>query len=413
MERNVTVKKWYVVSGTAGDTVTSPDGSKIFCTVPEGGQGIFYATSPKVVTSDDSVEVVETNFNSAPVKLKLLGLLGGGVSTGLPSGYLAAEFLESTGTQYIKTGVPDGQGYSLNVVFLLTKSDNDRKLFGGTRTGLSLHGGQFRYNVKSAYVGMRYLFEGAGEEYQAGGGMSLPASKATVADLTTGESTSDFFWVANQKANASQISLFAIHDGTAFHSNAYMRLYYAKVGQNGEILNSFAPALDTSGVPCMHDYVNGENFYNSGTGSFIVGMNMKQARKLGKLPAGGGTLTVSLPSNYLEDEGVTNAIADANVKGWNIKVASTFEADGASATFALRRIWVRKTQGESGSYIDSDGVRWMVESCVAMYNADGSEPDAHGYEPFRSVEVATEYWGLTPWVDPETETELLTEYENE
>jgi hypothetical protein len=42
-----------------------------------------------------------------------------------------------------------------------------------------------------------------------------------------------------------------------------------------------------------------------------------------------------------------------------------------------------------------------------MYNADGSEPDALGYEPFRSVEAATEYWGFTPWVDPEQE-EILT-----
>ena len=43
-----------------------------------------------------------------------------------------------------------------------------------------------------------------------------------------------------------------------------------------------------------------------------------------------------------------------------------------------------------------------------MLTPDGSEPDAHGYEPFRSVEAAVEYWGLTPYVDPEAEEEFNT-----
>ena len=206
------------------------------------------------------------------------------------------------------------------------------------------------------------------------------------------------------KDKSGVITLFS---ATNKYNKIKARLYAMKFWRADGAVAEFAFAVDQNGVPCMFEKVTRKPFYNSGTGQFIVGMTMKQARKLSKLPAGGGTLKVSLPSNYLEDEGVTNAIAAANAKGWNIEVASTFEADGASATFALRRIWVRKTQDEQGNYIDADGVRWQVESCVAMYNADGSEPDAHGYEPFRSVEAATEYWDLTAWVDPEQE-ELLT-----
>ena len=40
MEHTVTVMKWYVVTGTAGATVSTPDG-EILCTVPDGGQGSF------------------------------------------------------------------------------------------------------------------------------------------------------------------------------------------------------------------------------------------------------------------------------------------------------------------------------------------------------------------------------------
>ena len=56
---NVTIGKWYAVSGAAGDTVTSPDGTKTYCTVPEGGQGHFLAQRSEVVTSDDSMELTQ------------------------------------------------------------------------------------------------------------------------------------------------------------------------------------------------------------------------------------------------------------------------------------------------------------------------------------------------------------------
>ena len=43
----------------------------------------------------------------------------------------------------------------------------------------------------------------------------------------------------------------------------------------------------------------------------------------------------------------------------------------------------------------------------------GADPESLGYERFRSVDAATEYWGLEPYVDP-NEEELLTEHnENE
>jgi hypothetical protein len=404
MEHTVTTKKWYVVSGTAGDTVTSPDGSKIFCTVPEGGQGIFYATSPIVVTSNDSVEVVETTFNLAPVKLKLLGLLGGGVSNGLPSGYLAAEFLESTGTQYIKTQASyTGEGV-LQTEFMLPSVYGQHCVWGAR---------------KSDYTEAFYLIARNNKDI-----LGAPCSPASFSAPLANHKYKVVVDYANFKVDGEiakntggintyspYIYLFAYNAAGNAQNKDGLRLFYFDSTITSPHLKML-PALDSNGVPCMFDKVSNQPFYNSGTGSFIVGMTLKQARKLGKLPAGGGTLKVSLPSNYLEEEGVTNAIAAANAKGWNIEVASTFESDGASATFALRRIWVRKTQDEQGNYINADGVRWQVESCVAMYNADGSEPDAHGYEPFRSVEVATEYWGLTPWVDPEQE-ELLTNTENE
>jgi hypothetical protein len=89
-----------------------------------------------------------------------------------------------------------------------------------------------------------------------------------------------------------------------------------------------------------------------------------------------------------------------------VLTVQTYEAAGAAAaTFALRRVWVRKVQDENGTYVDADGSRWQVEWCVDVIGAD---PESLGYERFRSVEVAAEYWGLQPYQYPEEE-QLLTE----
>jgi hypothetical protein len=409
MEQQVTVMQWYVVTGTAGATVSTPEGVTL-CTIPDGGQGSFYAITSTIVTSDDSVSVVKATFKHAPAKLKALGILGGGVSA-LPAGYLAADFLEATGKQFIDTGlhglVPNGyvhfKGY--------TKLENKRGVQGAGYIVVSR-----RANRSDVYFGtpnedLQSVFAGYVEA-------PVPSSPWYDVLLQPGNVNfngvtflkADFDFVGgseNSAINPYTLKICSFSDGVKYPESWWQGRVYSVSARllNGE--KKFIPSIDERGVPCMFDKVGKQPFYNSGTGAFIVGMTLEQARKLGKLPAGGGTLKVSLPSNYLEDEGVVNAIAEANAKGWNIEVASTWDASAASATFALRRIWVRKTQAEQGNYVAADGTRWAVESCVAMYNADGSEPDAHGYEPFRSVDAAVAYWELEPYVNPEEE--ILTE----
>ena len=71
----------------------------------------------------------------------------------------------------------------------------------------------------------------------------------------------------------------------------------------------------------------------------------------------------------------------------------------------------RKTQSEYGSYVDSDGVRYTVEWCSAIYSPNRTTPEQLGYEPYRSLEVALEAWGLVPYVDPEQEELLIDQGE--
>ena len=116
-------------------------------------------------------------------------------------------------------------------------------------------------------------------------------------------------------------------------------------------------------------------------------------------------MTISLPNSYTEDTLITNAIADATSNGWTLTIQTYTPENSASeaSTFGMPRIWVRKVQTESGSYVDGENNRYQVEWCVTMYTPDNSTPDQHGYEMFRNVESAIEYWCLSQWIDPETE----------
>ena len=109
MEITVEPNKMYAVTTSGSCTVVDADGMEL-CTASSGQQSFFVATTSTVTISDDTAKVSRANFKHA---LAALSLLGGGDN--LPSGYTRLDFLESTGSQYIDTGLTVNQGSSFNV----------------------------------------------------------------------------------------------------------------------------------------------------------------------------------------------------------------------------------------------------------------------------------------------------------
>jgi len=71
--------------------------------------------------------------------------------------------------------------------------------------------------------------------------------------------------------------------------------------------------------------------------------------------------------------------------------------------------YFRKLQSEYGSYVDAEGVRYTVEWCSCVYSPGKQTPEQFGYEPHETQEKALETWGLTPYVDPESEIFLTNQ----
>ena len=317
MEKILVKGDVYTVATQTECKVTSANGTPLGTATAEAPY-TFTATTDRVVLSDPDAEFARVNPKYAPVKLRLLGLLGGGVSSAaLPNGYLEAEFLESTGGPYIDTRYIPNNETGAQVVL-------------ETR--------------RTTYLDAMVLacMADSGQNYfciprpQPSVGFAWGRFTRLINDTTTylpGINVSELNFRNSRKAKISNLeaelasslpqtskSLFL------FNCNGYDvgwvgRIFAARITQHDDIAKDFSPALDPQGVPCFFEKVTKQPLYNSGSGQFVVGVNLKQSLKLRKLPAGGGSLTVSLPGEAnLSVTGVPDALQAAADKGWTVTV---------------------------------------------------------------------------------------------
>lgn len=182
------------------------------------------------------------------------------------------EYLESTGTQYIDTGLNGKNNIDFYYKCIFTNLDGIAQCVGGNWSGagtstVSLYLGLIRTNGNFAY-------------HYDGTQSPVVVMNTTVQD--TPYSIQGHMWVGEQymvvngtKSSVGTISstftsslnmyLFGINNN-GLSNPAYMKLYYCKIYDNGTLARDFIPVLDNSGRPAMYDQVSGQLFYNQGTG---------------------------------------------------------------------------------------------------------------------------------------------------
>lgn len=191
---------------------------------------------------------------------------------GTPYAY-KVEYLESTGTQYIDTGINPHSTTKVECDANWTMSstgsgsENPNPTLFGSRNTLPLR----MYEVLQGVYNALY--------YQYGG--SSPA-------ITHGYGVRNIFFTDKNKLYIDgvlkitdqistfsidyPIALFALNQGGSINRFCKAKVYGFKIWQDGVTLTSdYIPVVDKQGVACMYDRVSGEFFYNQGTGEFIAG----------------------------------------------------------------------------------------------------------------------------------------------
>ena len=223
-----------------------------------------------------------------------IGLVGGGVfrvANGGRFGVLKSavelpyaeelEYLESSGAQYINTGVYVNPDYSIEVTFVMTQTKTTWDTLFGTRNSNQARFTARWANTATGKLGVhRSKAKTTAYEYYDDANATKPMVTDTwhTIKLAKREYTFDgalrktFSATTSTTTFAYPIYLFALCNAGSPADYGYFRIKSARMwNSSNELIRDFIPVIDNGGVACMYDKVNGVFYYNKGTGSFKVG----------------------------------------------------------------------------------------------------------------------------------------------
>ena len=206
-------------------------------------------------------EIAEVHFNNSKIWEK-------------PPEYTRLEYIESTGTQFINTGVCPTSATNIDIDFAYVE--------GAVSKWIPIYGR--RGNTKSTYF---CLFIGQNNlkltpnygEFDPGNASNLIIPKGTKFNIRT--DAGNLYY--NGKLNTScSTTSYTITNSTSpvylfdlnprMSRNTQMRLYECKFYENSVLIRDFIPVLDGNNVPCLYEKVNRTFYYNLGTGTFTYGL---------------------------------------------------------------------------------------------------------------------------------------------
>ena len=207
-------------------------------------------------------------------RLMMLKKSGGG----LPEGYTAVEYIQTSGSQRIDTGVKASASIGLSADFCFTDArtnqnlaqvyDGSGKYYQLMVLMLSSWGSPdgslwFLYGYRNT----NQYFKKADTDrhiyhFNADGQYTVEMDGIQYAKADPSQTTFP--------ANARNLYLFA-RNSPSVDGYARMKLYSCAMYDGGRKIRDFKPCLDADGVPCLYDLISKTAFYNQGSGSFTWG----------------------------------------------------------------------------------------------------------------------------------------------
>lgn len=193
--------------------------------------------------------------------------------------YTNLEYIESTGTQYIDTGVIANQDTGFDIDFIsyneIAKGTayGSGTIFGARKTyrdsGFQLTTfnetnllGHFLFGTNNTITNIRYsagIIPGTRQQ------ISFRNRVLTLPDNTTTSVTNYTF------ETPSTLTIFALHQ-TSISENGKVRLYNFKLYDGDRLIRDFMPCYRNSdGLAGLYDEVNDTFYTNAGTGEFVKG----------------------------------------------------------------------------------------------------------------------------------------------
>lgn len=187
--------------------------------------------------------------------------------TGLPAEYQEVEYIESTGTQYINTGIASTRYITAHLDMQFTEYSSSSMVIIAWSTGVG-----------------RWFGKGGANTYSAGNDAVSNVDALLRKDIDVAFTNSTISFVVDgvtySKATTSSKSngytMFAgrnVNTGVSFYASA--KLYKATIQENGETIRDLVPCYrKIDKKPGLYDITNGVFYTNDGTGEFNVGADV-------------------------------------------------------------------------------------------------------------------------------------------
>ena len=184
---------------------------------------------------------------------------------GLPEGYTALEYIQSSGTQYIDTGRKLTQDSDITIDFSIVGTIKRSAGIFGSRESASK-------NNLALFQDVTDILAGDFSEYQKHRFTTASSLERTKIRMNkAGVWVNDILqksWsdVADFETPTNGL-IFNVGNNNWTNNKAVMRLYSYTDGSAQQLV----PCLDADGVPCLYDLISKTTLYNQGAGSFTWG----------------------------------------------------------------------------------------------------------------------------------------------
>ena len=186
--------------------------------------------------------------------------------SGLPEGYTALEYIQSSGSQYIDIGRKLTQDSDITIDFSIVGEKNrNAGIFGSRESASKNNLALFQQTSPNEFIC------DFSEYRQHRFTMALTLERIKIRMNKAGVWVNDILkksWsnVANFETPTNGL-IFDVGNNNWTGNKAVMRLYSYTDGDAQQLV----PCLDANGVPCLYDLISKTTFYNQGTGSFTWG----------------------------------------------------------------------------------------------------------------------------------------------
>lgn len=220
---------------------------------------------------ESAVKLLAAALTSAGYPVEVTPVLKG--SSRVPAGYTEVEWIQSSGTQYIDTGVKPNQEtkMSLSMAFLGTAGEN----VAGTRNSSGDTVNRFGIVTFGSASKIGSMFRGTATQGipvdTATHSYTLSKSGLTVDGVSYGGADPGTF------ACTYPVILCGWNNGSNGIAPNKSRIVNCDIYTGGTLTRQFIPCKNPAGTVGLYDLVGGEFYGNSGTGSFTAGAEVGQA----------------------------------------------------------------------------------------------------------------------------------------